>query len=162
MDFGFSHHFTCEDDIIFIPQSRPWNAPEYDPSENLSCEFIPSRAKRMDIYSFGMICVWFLFAEYFAGRKPLPESALWALKTFLLDGKPRAARNILEDLKNEDNLLRVAHDILKSENTMNELEKGCLELLLDQTLALNEAKRANDIYALLAILNSHECVSFLT
>lgn len=36
--------------------SVPWNAPEH-----MNQKFEPLQAKRMDVYSFGMLCLWLLF-----------------------------------------------------------------------------------------------------
>ncbi|KAH8592616.1 kinase-like domain-containing protein, partial [Bisporella sp. PMI_857] len=55
-DFGFSTRFRAEDDLIYIPESIPWNAPE-----RTHRAFTPSSAVKMDIYSFGLLCLWILF-----------------------------------------------------------------------------------------------------
>jgi serine/threonine protein kinase len=57
-DFGFSIGFQSENDKIFLPRSRPWNAPEYH-----NRHFSPEEAKRMDIYSFGLLCFWLLLGN---------------------------------------------------------------------------------------------------
>ena len=55
-DFGFSTHFGSEQDLIKMPESVPWNAPERHHRH-----FLPQDAKAMDVYSFGMLCLWLLF-----------------------------------------------------------------------------------------------------
>src|SRR5271168_646304 len=82
-DFGYSTRFSKDDERIRIPRSRPWNAPEVN-GDRL---FNPSEARRTDIYSFGILCVWFLFEDYFTGRTPLPQESSWAEKTFMCSGK---------------------------------------------------------------------------
>jgi serine/threonine protein kinase len=54
-DFGFSTCFQSDDDLISIPKSEPWNAPEVDRGGQL---FTPSQAKRVDVYSFALLCTW--------------------------------------------------------------------------------------------------------
>jgi serine/threonine protein kinase len=56
-DFGFSTYFQDEqEDLIQIPKSVPWSAPEYHKRY-----FTSQSAKLMDTYSFGMLCLWLLF-----------------------------------------------------------------------------------------------------
>ena len=45
-----------EDDLIYMPRSRIWHAPEWHDRA-----FRPEDTKRMDIFSFGMVCLWMLF-----------------------------------------------------------------------------------------------------
>lgn len=50
-----------------MPTSRPWNAPEHHERE-----LHPKAAKAMDVYSFGMLCLWLLFAVGASSTLPLP------------------------------------------------------------------------------------------
>jgi serine/threonine protein kinase len=54
-DFGNSAAGVSEDDLCQLPRSDPWTAPEYHHRK-----FSISAAKRMDIYSFAMLCLWLL------------------------------------------------------------------------------------------------------
>lgn len=56
-DFGFSTWFRHDNDRILMPISAPWTAPE-----NQGQAFSFSEAKRLDVYSFSMLCFWFLFS----------------------------------------------------------------------------------------------------
>ena len=55
-DFGYSTLFAKETDLIYLPRSEPWTAPEQHYRG-----FLPAQAKKMDAYSFGMVCLWLLF-----------------------------------------------------------------------------------------------------
>ena len=57
-DFGYSTIFNNEDDIIRLPRSQYWTAPEWHHRG-----FTTSEAKSMDTYSFGMVCLWLLFYD---------------------------------------------------------------------------------------------------
>lgn len=57
-DFGYSTLTTNEEDIISLPCSPPWNAPEIHHRG-----FSLARAKMADIYSFGLLCLWILFKD---------------------------------------------------------------------------------------------------
>ena len=67
-DFGFSTYFHGEQDLIKIPESVPWNAPEYHHRY-----FYPKDAKAMDVYSFGMLCLWLLFSVESSKTIPYPS-----------------------------------------------------------------------------------------
>jgi hypothetical protein len=40
-----------------MPKSEPWNAPEY----RKECK--PADGQKVDVFSFGMLCLWLLFEE---------------------------------------------------------------------------------------------------
>jgi hypothetical protein len=44
--------------MCHLPRSDPWNAPEYNHRK-----FSNAAAKKMDTYSFAMLCVWLLLDE---------------------------------------------------------------------------------------------------
>lgn len=54
-DFGYSTVFATDRDLVTMPDSGVWTAPERHYRG-----FYPEKAKKMDIYSFGMLCVWLL------------------------------------------------------------------------------------------------------
>ncbi|KAL9615144.1 MAG: hypothetical protein Q9167_000462 [Letrouitia subvulpina] len=50
----------CDDDeaMVFLPRSKPWNSPEHH------YRGVPFwQATKMDIYSFGLVCLWILFGD---------------------------------------------------------------------------------------------------
>jgi serine/threonine protein kinase len=55
-DFGYSSIMVNEGHSVLMPKTVPWNAPEHHHRG-----FSPQDAKRMDIYSFGLLCLWILF-----------------------------------------------------------------------------------------------------
>lgn len=59
-DFGYSCMGAKENDIVYLPVSRDWCAPEY---HDRGIEL--HKAKKMDIYSFAMVCLWVLFGKEF-------------------------------------------------------------------------------------------------
>lgn len=54
-DFGYSTQYTSVTDLIIMPRSEPWYAPEWHHRG-----FTPAQATRMDSYSFGMVVLWLL------------------------------------------------------------------------------------------------------
>src|SRR5438034_3833483 len=80
VDFGYSTLAAGDDDLIMMPKSRPWNAPEHHHRG-----FKLSQAMAMDAYSFGLLCLWLLFNE----NEGYSENSLKALKSG--DGIPGLA-----------------------------------------------------------------------
>ena len=54
-DFGYSTQYAGVDDLIFMPKSEPWCAPEWHHRG-----FTPAQATKMDSYSFGLVVLWLL------------------------------------------------------------------------------------------------------
>ena len=69
-DFGFSTHFQGEQDLVKMSKSVPWNAPEHHYRH-----FNPSAAKRIDIYSFGLLCFWVVFGASLDALPLPPQTA---------------------------------------------------------------------------------------
>lgn len=56
-DFGYSTILAGEGGI-FMPKSDPWTAPEYHEER----EYSFFAAQKMDAYSFGSLCLWFMLS----------------------------------------------------------------------------------------------------
>ncbi|KAF2110563.1 kinase-like domain-containing protein [Lophiotrema nucula] len=54
-DFGWSTWFRAERKAILMPRSLPWNAPEH-----MWQTVEMKEAKLMDVYSYGLLCLWLL------------------------------------------------------------------------------------------------------
>jgi len=85
-DFGSSTIATGQEGRVILSKSRPWNAPEHHFGELKVTD-----AKKTDIYSFGMSCLWIL-----------ADAPIWQSSTeYMLDASvgPRIS---LENLKHSD------------------------------------------------------------
>jgi serine/threonine protein kinase len=155
-DFGFSSCVSGETDKIFIPESWPWNAPEHGPVQSVSGRYQKDRAERMDMYSTGLICLWFLFEPYFAGIKPLPHEARWAEGLFVNAGKCRPTLQILECLKREKKALQLACELLTAEviSSNEPIEKEFWYRIFSDLLQDESEKRRMGLVHLLQILKS--------
>ncbi|KAJ6258751.1 hypothetical protein Dda_6804 [Drechslerella dactyloides] len=58
-DFGYSTMYSGDRDIK-VPMSVPWDPPDFKRMKRI---FKPPVAKGMDVYSFGVLCLWVLFHE---------------------------------------------------------------------------------------------------
>jgi len=58
-DLGHSISFNKDDDRAHMPRSTPWESPKH----SLRIKYRFSDMAGMEVYSFGMVCVWLLFHE---------------------------------------------------------------------------------------------------
>lgn len=144
-DFGFSTAFLGENDKISFPRSRPWNAPEYHERY-----FSPEQAKRMDIYSFGLLCFWFLFGT--SDQLPLYENT----ESVNFEGKG-ASLNIIERLKKneDDNFLKWIAWVLDRQDNIKDTERYNLKQFFRFTLVRKPDQRNMNYDHLLSSLASH-------
>ena len=54
-----------------MPHIEPWNAREHHDRS-----FRSEQAKRMDVYSFGLLCFWIVLQAGFSGDLPLPPDTI--------------------------------------------------------------------------------------
>jgi serine/threonine protein kinase len=149
-DFGFSIGFQGENDKIFLPESRPWNAPEYHERH-----FSPEEAKRVDIYSFGLLCFWLLFGM--SGQLPLaPWMQNEDAESISFEGN-RERLAILEWLKNnkDDDLLRWIAWIISRQDGFKDDVRYHLEQFFRFTLVRKPDQRNMNYNNLLSSLAPH-------
>jgi len=146
-DFGYSTLITSEDRSlgIVLPKSRPWNAPEHHFGE-----FEVLGAKKTDVYSFGMVCLWVLFGS------SLPEISQTAAKGatgfISFDALP-GPRTFLEQLKDDDQVQHIATRLIESQSAWNTEQRIRLHEFFSLTLPLNPEKRTSDIEKLVGLLS---------
>lgn len=120
-DFGYSTWFAGEQDTFVMPKSWPWNAPEHSHRH-----FTPADAKRIDVFSFGMLCLWTLFQGYLSGSTPLPPEMSWA-NDYLDHGDSDVFdlgdKYALEKLKDDEKLIPFAAELLASDMIILENEE---------------------------------------
>lgn len=138
-DFGYSTRFCGEDDLVKIPESFPWTAPEWHHRE-----FAVSKAKKMDIYSFGALCLWILFER---------ESFLASYDRDVLNSTPYSSfRDILAERKDDHSFLEVSADALGKDDSLSCELKLRIREFFTLTLANEVGKRSSDFNILLHLL----------
>lgn len=138
-DFGYSTRFCGEFDLIKMPKSRPWNAPEHHRRE-----FHASKAKKMDIYSFGVVCLWLLFE----GNSSLPFNS----QTSWTGGQFASFKDVLKSQTDADSLLRFSIGLVEENGDFNRDMKTRLSHFFDCTLTSDPDKRSADLDRLLHLL----------
>jgi hypothetical protein len=121
-----------EDELLSVPESQPWAAPEHDRKM-----FTPAQARKMDIFSFSMLCLWTIFEQYLSGFVPLPQEAKWAERYFQgIEGNDFGLR-LLMDLKQEDKLVMLAGQLVMAEKDLDNDRKQVLTCFFSASLARN-------------------------
>ena len=150
-DFGFSTHFESEQDLIIMPKSVPWNAPEHHH------RYFSSRdAKAMDVYSFSMLCLWLLFGVNTSDIMPHPSEVIiddsQAL-CFQAQGWPEKKDLLLSwKMDKDDRLLEWAHWLVADHGRFAiETEKNLIQFF-QRSLCFDYQARTTDWVRLLRLL----------
>ena len=147
-DFGYSTLAADDTEMIFLPKSRPWNAPEHH-----YMGFDITAAKKMDVYSFGMLCLWILVGNRLQADTPTVTIDGRA-KLVSFDGPPaQHIRTELEQLKDEDRVGDVACQLMQAMPGFSDELKARLNKFFSLATTLNAENRTSDFGKLL------ECIS---
>jgi serine/threonine protein kinase len=139
-DFGYATRFVNEDDRICIPKIDPWNAPEHT-YENIT----PAQAQKMDVFSFGMLCMWVMFEKCLSGITPLPQEAHWAEKYVHGRREKHLSQSVLKNRKQEGGLVMLAQQLVMAEKDLDDETKQVLQELFSLSLACNPSQRKTDL-----------------
>jgi serine/threonine protein kinase len=140
-DFGYST-FAEASTLVRLPQSWPWNAPEHH-----FRPFSISDARKTDIYSLGMLCMWLLFDAQLSKNFHPYSQELEAVS-----GSLSFTRNNEEDtlwsLKDGDKIRFIAHDLVMSSKELGDIEKTNLSQAFHSILGRDPVGRNINLEAL--------------
>jgi len=142
-DFGYSTLATGENGCVFLPKSRPWNAPEHHWGE-----FKVPDAKKTDVYSFGLLCLWVLF-----GSVPRPQNTT----EHMFDASTECYTS-LEQLKKDDKVKHIAYGLMESVQLagLNAEHRIRLEEFFRLTVSLEPGERTSDFEKLICLLSKEK------
>ena len=142
-DFGYAGWAinNNEDILIKPPRSRPWDPPNYHHRG-----FTVVGARKLDIYSFGMLCLWVLFFD----RSQLSYSVPTDIK--LTSSWPFHDFKLLDKMKREDTFGDFAIDLVRSVEVLPANQKKNLERLFRSALARDPAERTMNFEELASLL----------
>ena len=154
-DFGNSTLTVTasESGKVLLPKSRPWNAPEHHFGW-----FKANEAKKTDVYSFGMLCLWVLFGNRLSDFPQTTADGITGLISFDVPSF-RSRPTLLECLKNEDRLECLANHLLGSIPDLDAEYMICLKEIFSLTLPLNAGKRTGDLAGAVGLLSKNVYVS---
>jgi len=144
-DFGYSTFTIDEEGSVLLPKSRPWNAPEHHFGE-----FTISEAKKTDVYSFGMLCIWVLFGN------SLPDVLITTAEEETKSvsfNAPLGPRTLLEKLRDEGKVEQIANQLVELMTGLNTEYKTRLKGFFSLTLQLNPAQRTSNFEKLVRLLS---------
>ena len=119
-----------------MPVSVPWQAPERHHCGHLFSEMV-----KMDIYSFGLVCLWLLFNE------KLCENGL------VFDALPNKRPHPLE-LKKQNGLDETAERLVYESKEILASQTGSLEVFFRSCLTSDPGNRAFDMNVLINLLDA--------
>ena len=126
-DLGYSTQYATLNDLISLPKSELWHAPEWHHRG-----FTPLAAKKTDAYSFGMLVLWL---------------SCYAV----LEDSHRKFKSDLAIKFN--NALELAHEVLPTES---HCQKNGLLQFFDDTLTSDTTRRCSDFRYLGELLSSEK------
>ena len=124
-DFGYSTWLGGTNDAVLMPRTPHWTAPEWHHRPIHSASAI-----KMDVYSFGLLCLWLLF--YHSGET--------------------AHRKFYETLQSGQATLTVAHQLVAEATDISDEQRCNLHQLFDLSLATDPAKRCSNLGQLACLL----------
>lgn len=118
-DFGFSAFSKSDDGLVYVSRSEPWEAPEWHVRE-LSL----MNAKKMDIYSFGLLCIWMFFRKEHMTDIGFPSAKI----DMAFSRSNQEATAAIQALKQKgDAMLNWALQLLQKNTEMKDHIRSCLE-----------------------------------
>ena len=137
IDFGYSSRYSDDDDLVRLPISQPWNAPEHT---RVNQGWSPMKAKMIDMFSFGMLFLWVLFKER------LPQTALFKAmnpgeEEYQSFPSEEEMMDTLLRLKNGNKLSSLASQLVETDKTLLANEKANMEDFFSSVLSNDQSKR---------------------
>ena len=143
----------CSSDLsgkVILPKSRPWNAPEHHTGE-----FSAQEAKKTDVYSFGMLCLWLLFGNRLSDIPQTTADGTAELISF--DAPPFiSGLTLLERLKYEGSLEDIANHLVESMPGLDVEYRIRLKEIFSLALPLNPGKRTSDLVRVIGLLSQEK------
>ena len=141
-DFGFSSIWARPEDLIQVAMTKPWNAPEWHHRGFIFCE-----ARKMDVYSFGLLCLWIVMQS----RNVTPP--LQDTKSLLFTTEGDFQIDVLDKFKSEGNLVEVLTQTISQKDSMKIPEHSMLLEVLQRTLKADPRTRDSDLSGAFAALD---------
>ena len=130
-----------------MPHIGPWNAPEHHDRS-----FRPEQAKRMDVYSFGLLCFWLVFQAGYSGDLPLPPDTTLKIGQFVSFERDEPENNLLQDWKGDNRLVEWLCWLVQENNYLESSTKDHLVSFFRSTLAFEPQSRCTEFEQLLDFL----------
>ena len=142
-DFGYAGWAinNKKDVLIKPPRSRPWDPPEYHHRG-----FTVLGARKLDIYSLGMVCLWVLFFDTPPVSYSVPTAVRGAQSWPFHDSK------LLDSMKLKNRLGDFASELVRSVKGLAANQRENLERFFLSALAHDPAERTLNLEELASLL----------
>jgi serine/threonine protein kinase len=147
-DFGFSRFAATDEDLIKVTRSEPWEAPEWNHRE-----FKLKDAKKLDIYSFGLLCVWLFFKDEGLGEWMLP---LATVHTAFADKDSAAFQELQSKKHSKGFILQLAKRLVEKNERLDHEIRSRLRQVLNLILVNDPNKRASSMEELIQIFSGSQ------
>lgn len=144
IDFGYSCFGTSEIQKVQLARTRPWQAPEHRPNQY----FTLGEAKKMDVYSFGMLVL----------RTFLSDAMSSSIGKIRRHGRVEDAYQLLDEIdsmKATDQFLRLAKNALASSSALPESIQKVLADIFQLSLQSDPQARAQNLNPIVKIFESY-------
>jgi serine/threonine protein kinase len=138
-DFGFSCLGAKDTDVIKMPKTPPWEAPEWHDRG-----FTISAAKKADFYSFGLLCVWTLFNDQLVEPSSDVSESTEGKMVFFLSKPTLELKEIMEfgALKSQDAISNLAEKMVHRSCAANKGQSEALVEFFHGALCFNPSGRS--------------------
>jgi len=144
IDFGYSCFGTTESELVNVACTEPWEAPEHGDQF-----FQFSSARKMDIYSFGMLVCRTMLSKSLS-------TTVGKVGHFSTAEEIPAFLEYMKHLKSSTQFLDLVLQSLRESSTIEETWKADLEHIFRLCLQHNTSMRAPGFSLIMAVLFPHE------
>ncbi|KAI1197835.1 kinase-like domain-containing protein [Nemania serpens] len=150
-DFGYSTLMSEPDVTISLPQSHPWFAPEILEYPN----FAPAQASLTDIFSYGMLCLWFIFEKSLSDvESSLTPAENTAGVRAMPDISDISVHKLSDMRRNNSSLIELSAHIISADRNLDAETKIRLRDFSHATLSYDPRERQPSLPRLLNFLGS--------
>ena len=138
---------------MVLPQSIPWDAPEYHDRA-----FTLGNAKKADVYSFGLLCLWIIFHNDHLSSDLYSDMPI--ISAFC--GSNSNIQSHLEALKQSGQLLDSVLHLISTKSNLTIDTQAILHEVFKRSLVRNPLQRETgmDFFKqLLSVHDEYECVT---
>ncbi|KAL9038077.1 MAG: hypothetical protein Q9180_003353, partial [Flavoplaca navasiana] len=146
-DFGDASICDNDESLALLPKSVPW-----DPPEHHFRGFPYKRARAMDIYSFGLLCLWVTLGDYL--YLSLADPRLLPCGEHPPDIRHTTV-DTLAIVKEAENIQEVAKECVLACESLTPEQRSNLANLFTLTLAKDPNARSTDFHAILKMLGDN-------
>ena len=139
IDFGYSSVCSTDEDQVHLPHSIPWAAPEV--LHQISPKFKVRDAKKTDVYSFALVCLYTLFWRHFGVEDA--EGATPAMTEKERGWRSESKLHALKTSGGAGGIISKVNQLIDDEAGLSEDRKASLREFFQLTLSNRDSRNAD-------------------